>query len=911
MAACALTTLGFAALPTAAAGGQSRAPDLPAPPPCAACAVVSLTPSQALAAPERLNGIRLLLRVDAGVSREVWAPALDDLRRRGARVGLHLRGVPADTDPVLHAAGDALLIEVPAGDVDRRLFELKRALVIARSANDQTRLVLAGDSATLTALMKEDLGAYLDAVMPASVTSEIGTETRLVRWTSPSDSDLRTAAQLLASPPPATGESQVWTLTSDTIRAHSVLRDLAALQDWLPQGLIAVPDRALSCGSARLTPLLNPKTLDLIAITADCPAATRLTADVRDATIDRFQLDAHTLIRVRGGQAERFAEGANVVGARALTVEEIIARHQAAAARQALAVRTEIATGSLTLTFEAPGFPAPVTVTSRTVIYRSASRTDLQQQDVRVNGVSFTANGGVPRLPIIEPERVATPPLEIALTEAYRYRLAGTETIAGRPCYVVAFSPRSRKTTLFAGRAWIAADSFGLVRVAAVQTALRGPVTASEQTDEFETTRDGYSLLVRSDVRQTYEGAAIRTPIHRLMVIDRHEINPADFATRRASAYASPDIMLRDTPQGFRYLTREPSTQASSSGAPANALEPVVTSRAHRIRTFAFGAIVDPNISQPLPFAGISYVDFDLFGVGAQLNVFFGGSYGQLAFSAPSVRGSRWQLGARAFGIGTSYNDRAFIQGREDYLQDIRQRPAQASFWVLRPLTPRMSLRLGYDWIYTKFGAGETTADEFDVPANQVVHAAVFALDMQRAGWQTSLWWSPAQRVGWRRWGLPTSGDYRASDDDFQRYGVSASRSLALSPRIASRIEAAWMSGDDLDRFSRYAFGTFDNRLRGYPSALVRYDRGGVFRTAVAWAAAKAVRIDGFFDTAEVHDPGFGRGLRNYTGVGAALEAPAPFGTLLALEWGYGLRGINTDGRRGTHVIRLTGYKVF
>jgi hypothetical protein len=119
------------------------------------------------------------------------------------------------------------------------------------------------------------------------------------------------------------------------------------------------------------------------------------------------------------------------------------------------------------------------------------------------------------------------------------------------------------------------------------------------------------------------------------------------------------------------------------------------------------------------------------------------------------------------------------------------------------------------------------------------------------------------------------------------------------------------MSGHDLDRFSRYAFGTFDNRLRGYPSALIRYDRGGVLRSAIAWAAAKAIRVDGFFDTAMVHDPGFGDGLRNYTGVGAAIEAPAPFGTLLALEWGYGIRGVNTDGRLGTNVIRLTGYKVF
>ena len=119
------------------------------------------------------------------------------------------------------------------------------------------------------------------------------------------------------------------------------------------------------------------------------------------------------------------------------------------------------------------------------------------------------------------------------------------------------------------------------------------------------------------------------------------------------------------------------------------------------------------------------------------------------------------------------------------------------------------------------------------------------------------------------------------------------------------------MGGRDLDRFSRYAFGTFDNRLHGYPAALIRYDHGGVIRTAAAVSLFRVMRLDGFADSALVHDPGFGPGLRNYTGLGAALEAPAPFGMLIALEWGYGLQGVDTDGRRGTHVVRLAGYKIF
>ena len=79
----------------------------------------------------------------------------------------------------------------------------------------------------------------------------------------------------------------------------------------------------------------------------------------------------------------------------------------------------------------------------------------------------------------------------------------------------------------------------------------------------------------------------------------------------------------------------------------------------------------------------------------------------------------------------------------------------------------------------------------------------------------------------------------------------------------------------------------------------------GLNATAYSFFTAYVVK------PAAVHDPGFGAGVRNYTGVGAAAEAPMPFGTLIAVEWGYGIQGINSNGSRGTHVIRISGYKVF
>jgi len=70
------------------------------------------------------------------------------------------------------------------------------------------------------------------------------------------------------------------------------------------------------------------------------------------------------------------------------------------------------------------------------------------------------------------------------------------------------------------------------------------------------------------------------------------------------------------------------------------------------------------------------------------------------------------------------------------------------------------------------------------------------------------------------------------------------------------------------------------------------------------------VRLDGFADLGVARlsdDPR----SRAYPGLGAAIEVPAPFGWLLAAEWGYGARGVNANGTIGTHVVRVTGYKIF
>ena len=583
-----------------------------------------------------------------------------------------------------------------------------------------------------------------------------------------------------------------------------------------------------------------------------------------------------------------------VVAAPPLTVAEIIARHQAVQQRQERTVRRTIARGTSSLLFEVPGFAAPVTITAATVIYRAPGITEIEQRDVRVNGAAIAGGSASspPRLPLIEPERISAPPLAILLNEAYRYALLGTEAIAGAPAYLVAFEGAEAR-----GRAWIDRATFGLRRLETVQSNLRGAIVSSEQHDRFgpfDAAGEVVWLPVETRVYQAYEGAGHRTPIHRTIRTPEYVINPEDFDLRRREAHASPHVMLRETPQGLRYLLRG---QGSGDGA----VRTVAADAGERIRTAVAGVLIDPNISVPLPFAGFSYVDLNLLGTGAQLNAFFGGSYGQLSWRVPSIAGTRWEAHGTAFAIAVRYHDRAFRAGREQYAENITQRPARVAAGLGRPIGARLRARLDYEFDYTAFDRADTTAPTFVVPADAAVHGARVSLEAHAGPWSARAWWSPARRQSWRAWG-EEAADVDAARG-FQRFGASAARTLALGPRVSARVEAAWMHGTDLDRFSRYTFDAFENRLRGYPTASIRYDRGAVLRSAASWAA-RGWRLDGFADLAVVRDPGDGEAARGYPGAGVAVEVSGPFRTLWSIEWGYGFRA-------RTQALRITAYRTF
>jgi hypothetical protein len=909
----------------------SRAWGQPAEPPCAACVAVLTDAAGAeatLAAGTPVAGLAIVIGSES--------PAPPTLTEALARAGARVWVITAPDPPHILGPLTGVFLRIPdlaAGDIERAVFAIRRTATDLRAARPDLRVGLVLTPALATDAVSRAVSPYLDAVwLPSDLagdpTSPEGRYAGLPRWIE------RGAIDVLAA---GVGLADDTAVVDAHDRTPALAAALAALRPLMPEGLTPLPDVRVTCSGCRTDVWMHPETLDAIAVMHGAAAGTLVTIAPGALRVSRADLPGGTLhpvpvtratsgvhfevagdvnplvLRIagwRGSDESVYSTAVRVSAERTLTVDEIVARHQAQRARQARMVSNMIATGTTVLIFDVPGFAGPVEIAARTRIFTRGALTEVAQDDIRVNGVDMGIGARAPRLPIIEPERVATPPLTITLSSAYRYHLAGRAREGGRDCYVVGFRPRAPGVPSFAGRAWIDATVFALVRLEAAQTALAGPIVSSEQHDVFSPVQVESSevwLPVRSSSFQMYQAAALRTPIHREIATPQHEVNVPDFDARLTAAHASDAVMLRDTPQGYRYLVPAP---AQAQGREPRAIRVMAPDPAQRVWTLVFGTLFDPNIDVPLPFAGLSYLNLNAFGRRAQLSAFYGGSYGQAALTLPGFLRRRWQLTSRAFGIAASYNDRSFREGVEQHSENILQRPFRADGTVIAPLSSRAQLRLGYEFEYTAFERSDDTASGFLVPADAAVHGLRLGLDLQRGPWTLLAWWNPARRAGWRPWGRPGL-DYEPGTGDFQRYGLTAARSWVIAPGAVARLEGSWLDGHDLDRFSRYTFDSFENRLHGYPSASLRFDRGAVVRSVATWTTPGRLRLDGFADLAAVRDPGFGSGLESYPGFGIGLEIPLARRVLVAVEYGYGIKARNADGSEGTHVVKLTGFKIF
>jgi len=592
-------------------------------------------------------------------------------------------------------------------------------------------------------------------------------------------------------------------------------------------------------------------------------------------------------------------EDIQVASTRGLTAQEVIARHQEVQRVQDDRLERWTAKGHIDFHFKFAqgGSSLDVSIESN-YFWRRGAELEWEQTRYYLNGNLVTWKK-IPELPLIQPEKVVTLPLDLTFDKTYDYRLLGEDTIEGRGAYVLGFEPAAGKAgkSLYRGRVWIDRETFVRLKVAVVQTNLEPPVVSNDESDFFVpvTGPDGnvYRMLGRADGQQLWTAGGRNFVVRREVRFDGFEINPEAEAFDQAlhSAYASDHQMLRDTSQGFRYLEKDP-----TGGGRTVQMTPDTSQL-----FLAAGAFKDNAIDGVVPLAGVNWFNYDFLKKDIQFNVFFAGVYAFVNLTDPSLGGTKLDLGVEASLVGLKLDEKYYVAGTEDVTQRVRRRSQYLTGRVGYPLGTFVKLTAIADIAWNQYtdsseandalaGTGQT----FVLPENHQVYSGTFQVEFNKMGYSLTGRGSYNHRSDWNPWGLynTSTGEFTGApfdpdQADFTTWGVTAFKEWYLPHFQKIRGELGYLAGANLDRFSEYQFDFFgDDRLNGYSGTGVRFDEGYLARLSWAFNILNAVRFDVSLETARVRDGVLDEPYANHTGAGLSFNVVGPWMTIWQASYG-------------------------
>jgi hypothetical protein len=595
--------------------------------------------------------------------------------------------------------------------------------------------------------------------------------------------------------------------------------------------------------------------------------------------------------RRRGGDTRTAVE---VGAARGLTAEEIVARERAWDAGQREKVQSFVADLKTSLRFRIAEVNETFDLTILGPIYfHRGEAPDWEWDEFYLNGVKWKGKT-LPKLPILQPEKVTTLPLDIQLTEDYDYTLRGEATAGGRRAYHIAFVPRvtTGDKPVYRGTVWIDMETFALLRRDSVQLNLKGETLSNVQTEYYRPVPGQPGLVLPLEIKgeQVFSTAGRTTAIERDVVMHSVRVNPPDFGERRAAAYASPAQMIRDTEKGMRYLVPDP----------ARPKERIVEEKISKKSTFGLlGAFYDESLDYPLPLIGVQHFNFDLWGKGKQISVFFAGVLVTGNYTDPSLAGSRFDLGADLFAVAFASGDTSYRGGKEVTAEKLKHLPAIFQVNVGHPIGPYLKASLGLFTKWDNYQRDKDTGPTFVTPVDTFTDGADLKLVGNFSGFNVVADGSFYRRRRWEFWGDPSTSEYEAKQKEYWRYSLSVSKDRYFPGFRKLHLGLSYQGGSNLDRFSKYEFGTFSgNPLRGYKSGSLRTESAIVGNISYGLNIEDIIRFEAFYDQALLKDSRSGFNNTYFSGAGLLASTNGPWqnslirGEVGTPVVGHGIHGI-------------------
>jgi len=623
----------------------------------------------------------------------------------------------------------------------------------------------------------------------------------------------------------------------------------------------------------------TPAVYDLIANTR-----TSATGYARDQATGRVEAAAPLtgrpmLVDFNEGVEAVMAERAGVSAARQLSIGEIIARHQQQQRAQDAIVKSYIAHARMQQHFRPTVTDPGYDVLTENTYFVTGADVEWEELSFAVNGSKWGADR--PAFPLLQPEKVLTLPLQLRFDDGYRYRLAGTERVDDFDCYVVRFEPVRADSALYTGTVWIDRKSFARVRVQAVQGGLPAPVVSNEETQRYTPVAIGNRpvfLFSELSARQILLIAGRNLLVEKSVQFTDFRVNVDEFNRERASARESDRVMYRETDRGLRYYVKEGGRRVVSE-RPTN-----------HAKAMAMGFTIDPSYAYPLPMLGIDYLNFQFGSPNQQLAVLFAGVLAAGNIQRSKIGKTHLDASVDFFGIAVPSSDRLYGPAGEAESERVLSWGESTGFNLGWQATPFQKATLQYQARFDAYVRDRTTAETFDVPSSTLTQGVGGAWEYRRGGYSLLLNGTWFGRGVWKPWGLRQPGEAAAtttSPRTYTKYAAGLSRDFYINGFQKIHLNTAWFSGSDLDRFSQYQFGMFDDtRIHGVPASGVRYGELAMARGSYSLNVFEQYRLDFFVDQAWGKETPRRGTWDPISGFGIAVNLRAPWNTILRADFG-------------------------
>jgi hypothetical protein len=583
------------------------------------------------------------------------------------------------------------------------------------------------------------------------------------------------------------------------------------------------------------------------------------------------------LVDFNEGATAGFIERSGVSAERRLSVQEIIARHQQQQRTQDALVRNYMASARTSQHFRPTMTDPGYDVVTENRYYVAEDGIEWEERSFSVNGSKWGADR--PPFPLLQAEKVLSLPLQLRFDNDYRYRLDGTERVGAYESYVVRFEPAAGGGSgqpLYRGTVWIDRKTFARVKVSAVQSGLSAPVVSNEEVQTYTpVTSIGNRpvfLFAALTARQIMLIAGRNILVEKIVTFDDFRINDPGFEEARAGARTGNRIMFRETDKGLRYYVKQGTGRVVSERATRSA------------KAMAMGVTLDPSYAFPLPIFGINYLDFEFRNPDTQLALLFAGVLAAGNIQKPKLGGTPFDASVDFFAIAVPSTDRLYDASGERDDERLLTWPLTTGVNLGWQYTPFQKLSGQYQFRFDGFVPDRTTAEAFEAPASTVTNGFGAGWEYRRAGYSAVLNGTWFARAGWRDWGFEPDP---ASTSTYVKYSASLSRDFHFNVFHKIHLNGAWFGGRDLDRFAKYQFGMFDDtRIHGVPASGARFEELGMLRGSYSFNIFEQYRLDLFLEQAWGRDRALDPAWQPITGIGAAVNFRAPWGTILRVDAG-------------------------